>query len=369
MNQRPDNTPTGTPASERSDPDAVRALLGREPQGHYRIVVRADDGTPVVIENAPLLNDGTPMPTRYWLVGPAEIRAVSRLEADGGVRRAEAEVDADEIARAHELYAHERDAVLGDHDGPRPSGGVGGTRTGVKCLHAHYAWYLAGGPDPVGRWVAGHLDIAPASSATGADTDRAADGATESSTAGARAPASGPVSVSAAMGIDSVTISCGDWHEPLFDMDHSMIEALGRRDPPAAEDLTNALGLITDTMVEIRRRHRELLDVAGLELTGVLASSLARVELGSDTIADSVTITRDDLEEVFRLLVTETRHDRRDNPGLDTDQVDIIVPAACAAVGLVRWLHLDEVTVGTTPAGATDRVGDHPTPNTSTPNG
>ena len=40
---------------------------------------------------------------------------------------------------------------------PRPSGGVGGTRTGVKCLHAHYAWHLAGGDDPVGRWVADHL--------------------------------------------------------------------------------------------------------------------------------------------------------------------------------------------------------------------
>ena len=43
------------------------------------------------------------------------------------------------------------------HDGPRPSGGVGGTRTGVKCLHAHFAWYLAGGRDPVGRWVAREL--------------------------------------------------------------------------------------------------------------------------------------------------------------------------------------------------------------------
>jgi hypothetical protein len=29
---------------------------------------------------------------------------------------------------------------------------------GVKCLHAHYAWYLAGGDDPVGRWVEAHLD-------------------------------------------------------------------------------------------------------------------------------------------------------------------------------------------------------------------
>jgi hypothetical protein len=23
----------------------------------------------------------------------------------------------------------------------------------VKCLHAHFAWWLAGGIDPVGAWV------------------------------------------------------------------------------------------------------------------------------------------------------------------------------------------------------------------------
>jgi exopolyphosphatase/guanosine-5'-triphosphate,3'-diphosphate pyrophosphatase len=27
----------------------------------------------------------------------------------------------------------------------------------VKCLHAHFAWHLAGGDDPVGRWVAGRM--------------------------------------------------------------------------------------------------------------------------------------------------------------------------------------------------------------------
>jgi exopolyphosphatase/guanosine-5'-triphosphate,3'-diphosphate pyrophosphatase len=31
---------------------------------------------------------------------------------------------------------------------------VGGTRRGVKCLHAHYAFHLAGGDDPVGVEVA-----------------------------------------------------------------------------------------------------------------------------------------------------------------------------------------------------------------------
>ncbi len=98
------------------------------------------------------------MPTRYWLVGPDVVRAVSRLESAGGVAQAESCVDPVALADAHRRYAEERDADLpADHDGPRPSGGVGGTRTGVKCLHAHYAWYLAGGDDPVGRWVAERL--------------------------------------------------------------------------------------------------------------------------------------------------------------------------------------------------------------------
>ena len=43
--------------------------------------------------------------------------------------------------------------IPADHEGPRPSGGVGGTRIGVKCLHAHYANHLVGADDPVGAWV------------------------------------------------------------------------------------------------------------------------------------------------------------------------------------------------------------------------
>ncbi len=120
--------------------------------------MRHPDGRPVVIRNAPLLDDGTPMPTRYWLVDPEVRKVVSALEAAGGVRAAEADVNPDALAEAHARYAAERDAALApDHTGPKPAGGVGGTRRGVKCLHAHYAWYLAGGDDPVGRWVATRL--------------------------------------------------------------------------------------------------------------------------------------------------------------------------------------------------------------------
>lgn len=141
------------------DEERVEALLGRAPRGDYEVVVRGDGGEPVVIRNAPLLADGTPMPTRFWLVGAGEREAVSRLEAAGGVRAAEAAVDAAALEEAHRRYAAERDAAVpAGHTGPRPTGGVGGTRVGVKCLHAHYAWHLAGGDDPVGRWVADRLE-------------------------------------------------------------------------------------------------------------------------------------------------------------------------------------------------------------------
>jgi hypothetical protein len=137
----------------------VVTLLGREPRGGYEVVVRNQAGDPVVIRNRPLLADATPMPTLYWLVGDTEREAVSRLEAAGGVKAAEAAVDPAQLAAAHERYAAERDTLLPpDHRGPRPTGGVGGTRRGVKCLHAHYAWHLAGGDDPVGRWVAARLE-------------------------------------------------------------------------------------------------------------------------------------------------------------------------------------------------------------------
>lgn len=146
--------------ADDADRAAVEALLGRPIQGDFEVVVRHDDGSPVVLCNAPLMRDGTPMPTRYWLVGEPERTLVSRLEADGGVRAAEAEIDAEVIADAHRRYAAARDAAIpADHTGHRPSGGVGGTRQGVKCLHAHYAWHLAGGDDPVGRWIEQRLQV------------------------------------------------------------------------------------------------------------------------------------------------------------------------------------------------------------------
>jgi hypothetical protein len=155
----PDTRDTAAPVRE-DDLTIVTRQLGRLPAGPFEVVVRTADGQPAVIANAPFLADGTPMPTRYWLTDSSLRDAVSRLESEGGVRAAEEALPVTAIAEAHARYASTRDALIASgHEGPRPSGGVGGTRQGVKCLHAHVAWWLAGGDDPVGQWTADRLGL------------------------------------------------------------------------------------------------------------------------------------------------------------------------------------------------------------------
>lgn len=152
-------------ALDERDRAIVTSQIGRELLGACAVVVRDGAGRPVVIRNEPFLHDGTPMPTRYWLVGEDEAHSVAVLESSGGVRIAAETVDALALDASHLAYAAERDAAIDpEHVGPRPHGGVGGTRTGVKCLHAHYAFFLAGGVDPVGSWVHARLnDVVDAS--------------------------------------------------------------------------------------------------------------------------------------------------------------------------------------------------------------
>ncbi len=138
---------------------AVETLIGRTLAGRCAVVVRRTDGRPVVIENEPHLRDGTPMPTLFWLVDRELRDAVSRLESEGGVHRFEAMVDPAVLAAAHAEHARRRDESIVQVEVVAPSGGVGGTRVGVKCLHAHLANHLAGADDPVGALVAASVEL------------------------------------------------------------------------------------------------------------------------------------------------------------------------------------------------------------------
>lgn len=139
----------------------LAAQMGRPLRGRSRIAARCPLELPVVIRTHPVLPSGAPFPTRYYLTCPLARARISRLEHDGGVRRAQERIAADpafaaELEAAHEAYAEERAAALAPDDPAhaRLRGGVGGTVGGVKCLHMHYAHHAGGGANPVGREVA-----------------------------------------------------------------------------------------------------------------------------------------------------------------------------------------------------------------------
>jgi exopolyphosphatase/guanosine-5'-triphosphate,3'-diphosphate pyrophosphatase len=143
-----------------SDLRIVAEQLGRAPTVSFTVVARCPGGHPFVIRNASVDKWGDPFPTTFWLTCPDAVRAVSRLEAEGWISRLNERLASDPgfaeaIAQAHAEYARERARV--DPSAER-HGGVGGTRKGLKCLHAHYANHLAGGDDVVGAWVAGTVE-------------------------------------------------------------------------------------------------------------------------------------------------------------------------------------------------------------------
>lgn len=109
----------------------------------------------MVIENHPLLDDGTPFPTLYWLTCPILLKRVSRLEAGGEMARLNGRLDTDASLRTRlegsiQRLISRRDALAVLESQMAPPGG-GPDK--VKCLHAHVAQELADAPNPVGGWA------------------------------------------------------------------------------------------------------------------------------------------------------------------------------------------------------------------------
>ena len=143
----------------------LEAQLGYCPLNALDVVTTTDDAPAVVVAH-PLLHRKKkvePFPTTYWLAHNGIAAAVATVERDGGVSAAGAAVDGDAMARAHAAYAADRWALLDDEerafvqdrgwDSLRTVGVAGIRDGGTKCLHAHYAHFLATRANPVGEWV------------------------------------------------------------------------------------------------------------------------------------------------------------------------------------------------------------------------
>ena len=144
--------PEGSWTPSADDRSWVEQQLGRGAKIPFRAARRSSDGRPIVIELAAFDQEGTPQSNWFWLVDRQLVAAVSRLESVGGVRLAASAVDAAALDLASRSYRSGRPELA--HMQGR---GVGGARAGVKCLHAHVAFYLAGGFTPVGVWAIARL--------------------------------------------------------------------------------------------------------------------------------------------------------------------------------------------------------------------
>jgi len=112
------------------DREVVAVQIGRPPRSPVVVRSRCHLGMPVVIDVPPILDDGTPFPTMYWLTCPLAVLRISRIESTGGVRAADTLIRADPDIRAAfgeamSRYARTRDALVPpEWKGPIPTGGI-----------------------------------------------------------------------------------------------------------------------------------------------------------------------------------------------------------------------------------------------------
>ncbi|MDR2538626.1 MAG: DUF501 domain-containing protein [Bifidobacteriaceae bacterium] len=141
-----------------ADIKIVEKHIGRTPRGLLYVQARCVCSNPAVVSVQPLLDDGTPFPTFYWLTLASAVKAVSKLEASGLMKSLNQQLANDPIMRqkyqqAHEFYLRDRTLVK---DVPELHNiSAGGMPTRVKCLHALLAHSLASGYgiNPIGDQV------------------------------------------------------------------------------------------------------------------------------------------------------------------------------------------------------------------------
>ena len=105
----------------------VEAQLGRPSRSEFEVKATCALGLPVVIDVPPVLEDGTPFPTTYWLTCPLAAKRIGRIEGVGGVKQLERFAEHDTsfgaaLDEAHARYARDRDARLPDDLEHVPSG-------------------------------------------------------------------------------------------------------------------------------------------------------------------------------------------------------------------------------------------------------
>ncbi len=120
-------------------------------------------------------------------------------------------------------------------------------------------------------------------------------------------------------------------------------------DPPAPQELSQALSVARDYLDDVARDIPAVLDARRLVGLAGTVTTVAAVELGLSSydpkLVHHFVLTRAAAEDVFRTLATESRAQRVHNPGLEEARADVIVGGTAILVAVLRYFGFDECLV------------------------
>jgi exopolyphosphatase/guanosine-5'-triphosphate,3'-diphosphate pyrophosphatase len=128
-----------------------------------------------------------------------------------------------------------------------------------------------------------------------------------------------------------------------------LTEQILHSDPPTAEELSVAVGIVRDHLADVDREVTGAGAAQTLIGTAGTVWTLGAIELGVDASESErihhFRLTRAAAEEIFRTLATEPIAQRRHNPGLEEGRVDVIVGGVIVVVSVMRHWGFDEMLI------------------------
>lgn len=141
-----------------SDLQCIEQLLGREPRGLQAVAVRDNEGVPMVLRVASLV-EGKPFPTMFWLIDKRVNYAIDQVEARGLIAQLQEVVNASpdlqaDMERDHLAHIEQRLSYMSDEEKAKVESlgfmdvlsvrGIGGIADfhRIRCLHTYYASHL-----------------------------------------------------------------------------------------------------------------------------------------------------------------------------------------------------------------------------------
>ena len=141
----------GTRYSEAELVQIVTWQIGRRPSIEFNVARECDYGWPAVMINSPFNATGDPNPNLFYLCCPYLRVELARLEDAGFIAALQRIIDEDSDLKQHletaqAAHDHEWRLAAGEQAGSGRAGGVNiagsGETTHLKCLHAHFAYFL-----------------------------------------------------------------------------------------------------------------------------------------------------------------------------------------------------------------------------------